>query len=81
MFRLICNNYFFNFTTTTPAALTKYIIKKGSFLIPAPPKRPSSSYATFIKQEFAKDKTLKVKNAAADLAKKWKKYPEIKTNI
>lgn len=49
MFRLICNNNFFRFTTTTPLNLTKYIIKKGSFLIPAPPKRPSSSYAQFIK--------------------------------
>lgn len=80
MFRLICNNNFFLFTTT-PSNITKYVIKKGSFLIPAPPKRPSNSYAQFVKQEFAKDKTLKVRTAAPDLAKKWKLYPEIKANI
>jgi hypothetical protein len=74
MFRLICISPLFNFTTTTPG-LTKYIIKSRAYLVEAPPKRPTSSYALFVKDEFAGKKNLKIGTQATELSKRWKLYP------
>lgn len=76
MLRLLCLNPFFSFAAqgSTPA---KYIIKKGAYLVEAPPKRPISGYALFVKESTA-GKHLKVENTAPELSKKWSLYPELK---
>lgn len=73
MFRLVCTSPFFWFSAQ--GASSRYIIKKGAYLVEAPPKRPTSSYALFLKDELTGKKNLDVATAAVEVSKKWKLYP------
>ena len=77
MFKLICTNPFFLFAAQAPGA-GRYIIKSGAYLIEAPPKRPASSWALFVKDSTAGKKILNVATSGSNLAKKWSQYEEIR---
>jgi hypothetical protein len=77
MIRLLCLNPFFAFAAQSSAS-AKYAIKKGAYLVEAPPKRPASSYALFVKDNTAGKKHLKIETSGPELSKKWKLYPEYK---
>lgn len=80
MLRLVCTSPYFWFCAVPPTIATtqsKYVIKKLAYLIEAPPKRPVSGWALFLKTEFAGKHNLNVSTDTPALAKKWKTYPEI----
>lgn len=77
MFKFICTNPFFLFAAQASGA-GKYIIKNGAYLIEAPPKRPVSSYALFVKESTAGKKNLNVATSGSALGKKWSQYEDIR---
>lgn len=48
MFKLFTLSPLFAFATEA-SPLSKYVIKQGAYLLQAPPKRPVSPYALFVK--------------------------------
>lgn len=71
MFKLLASKSWFAFAT-------QYVIKNGSFLIQAPPKRPLSGYNLFIQKSFESNKNVKSASAeVTNFSKVWTESPEL----